>query len=423
MIPTKYVSDSDIHIPNPVKSGANFLGWTGSNGTTPQKDLIIRKGTTGNITLVANWDERHTITYVLGVSDGTTLSPTVYNSTDQTITLASVNRIDELYTLVGWATTSGGDVVYYPEQKVNVDSSWQTNRTLYAIWQKTGIKYTGSVQTWTAPVSGTYKIQCWGAQGGGQLALNVDSHGGSGGYAEGTKHFNKDDRLYVFVGGRGSQAPLGRTTFDPNAVGGAGWNGGGYGHSGPKAEGYGGGGMTHISTTNNPVLHNTDWNPSGTIIVAGGGGGADNKPGVANIDTGEISKLYGLDDGSGGAGGGLNGSAGYCNGKRLSTIVATQTSGYKRGQGEDVNPNFASDDSGGGGGGWYGGRVDYQTTNSGGGGGSSWIGGVQNGRTISGDNIMPLPDDYFNKIPANQRTAGRSGDGFVRIVLTEGDQQ
>lgn len=420
--PTTYISDDSVPISDATKSGSIFLGWSGSNGTNPQKGLTIPKGSTGNKSYTANWDETHTITYILGVNDGTTLSNTSYTTSSNTVTIASVNRVNDLYTLLGWATSSGGDIIYRPNQTITVPDDWKTtkNVNLYAIWEKSGLQYTGSVQTWTVPADGTYKFQCWGAQGGGELDLTHDSHGGSGGYAEGTKTLTKGTVLYVFIGGRGKAAPLGSTKYSASAVGGGGWNGGGHGHSGNDAQGFGGGGMTHISTTNNPVLHNSDWNPSGTLIVAAGGGGADNPPtGYQTMPDGtkKKSELGGYDDGSGGAGGGLQGSAGLLNGQRLSTKVATQTDGYKRGQGEDVNYQLASDDSGGGGGGWYGGRVDYTSTNSGGAGGSSWIGGVDNGLTISGDNVMPLPDDYFNKIPSNERTAGRSGDGFVRITL------
>lgn len=43
-----------------------FLGWTGSNGTTAQKSVSIDKGTTGNKSYTANWTPiNYTITYNL----------------------------------------------------------------------------------------------------------------------------------------------------------------------------------------------------------------------------------------------------------------------------------------------------------------------------------------------------------------------
>lgn len=38
---------------NPTKTGYTFVGWTGSNGLTPQKSVSIVKGSTGNKTYTA----------------------------------------------------------------------------------------------------------------------------------------------------------------------------------------------------------------------------------------------------------------------------------------------------------------------------------------------------------------------------------
>ena len=40
---------------NVTKSGFLFHGWTGSNGSVPQKEVIIPKGSTGDKTYTANW--------------------------------------------------------------------------------------------------------------------------------------------------------------------------------------------------------------------------------------------------------------------------------------------------------------------------------------------------------------------------------
>lgn len=42
-------------LPEPTKAGYVFMGWTGSNGSSPQKVVEIAKGTTGNLTYTANW--------------------------------------------------------------------------------------------------------------------------------------------------------------------------------------------------------------------------------------------------------------------------------------------------------------------------------------------------------------------------------
>lgn len=45
----------------PSKEFYSFLGWTGSNGATPQKDVTISTGTTGNKTYTANWESKVTL--------------------------------------------------------------------------------------------------------------------------------------------------------------------------------------------------------------------------------------------------------------------------------------------------------------------------------------------------------------------------
>ena len=97
--------------------------------------------------------------------------------------------------------------------------------------------YTGGVQTFTAPSTGNYTLEAWGASGGDGVNnnQNLSSHGGLGGYSSGDVYLNKGQKLYIYVGGKGVYS---------SALGtGGGYNGGG--HGGPA--GYGGGGMTHFS--------------------------------------------------------------------------------------------------------------------------------------------------------------------------------
>ena len=52
---TKYKKTETFKLINPTKEGYAFLGWTGSNGNAPQRNVTIKKGTTGNLTYTANW--------------------------------------------------------------------------------------------------------------------------------------------------------------------------------------------------------------------------------------------------------------------------------------------------------------------------------------------------------------------------------
>src|SRR5690606_7865162 len=52
--------------------------------------------------------------------------------------------------------------------------------------------YKGEPEVFTAPVSGWYKLEAWGAAGGGgSLNQLKSSHGGLGGYATGKVYLNK----------------------------------------------------------------------------------------------------------------------------------------------------------------------------------------------------------------------------------------
>ena len=60
--------------------------------------------------------------------------------------------------------------------------------------------YTGRVESFTAPVNGKYKMECWGAQGGG----NTSYPGGKGSYTRGTLGITTGNVFYVVVGQNGS---------------------------------------------------------------------------------------------------------------------------------------------------------------------------------------------------------------------------
>ncbi len=54
--PTSYTADTaTFTLNNPTKIGYVFIGWTGSNGTTPSTSVTIYTGSVGNLTFTANW--------------------------------------------------------------------------------------------------------------------------------------------------------------------------------------------------------------------------------------------------------------------------------------------------------------------------------------------------------------------------------
>ncbi len=74
--------------------------------------------------------------------------------------------------------------------------------------------YTGGVQEFIVPYSEIFQLETWGASGGYSVGGNnggggsqvVLTQGGKGGYAKGSVYLKKDQRLYICVGGQGSDA-------------------------------------------------------------------------------------------------------------------------------------------------------------------------------------------------------------------------
>ena len=215
------------------------------------------------------------------------------------------------------------------------------------------------MQTFTAPVTGNYKLEVWGAEGGltsQARLLNM----GKGGYSVGSINLPQDKLLYIFVGGKGNMGLKNN----------GGYNGGGHNEDigNYNVPGGGGGGMSHISFEENPVLSNETWNPNGTIIVAGGGGGNDD---------GKFLNSSLLDIYAAGSGGGYKGKDAFYTSNNLAILVAgtggnttiVDVNYNEQGRGQ----SSINADAGAGGGGWYGGRTpDYH--DGGGAGGSGYIG-------------------------------------------------
>ncbi|MBO6073556.1 MAG: InlB B-repeat-containing protein, partial [Paludibacteraceae bacterium] len=53
--PAMYYEDEQVTLKAPLKEDYIFLGWTGSNGETPQEQVTIAQGSTGDKNYIANW--------------------------------------------------------------------------------------------------------------------------------------------------------------------------------------------------------------------------------------------------------------------------------------------------------------------------------------------------------------------------------
>ncbi len=269
-----------------------------------------------------------------------------------------------------------------------------TSCTIDFILDSIEFDYLGKEQEFIVPVDGKYKIELWGASGGGKDSVGPYF----GGYVSGDINLTQGTTFYIYVGQAGVDGTRERN-FTPKSS----YNGGGAGKDSTEPQGLpyssahvsgSGGGATDIR------LQNGEWNNfeglKSRIMVAGAGGG---------------SGYY-----AGGIGGGLNGVYSEKeNGDKVAT-GATQTSGYKFGQGANGASNIHA--GGGGGGGYYGGfggvAGGVGVTSFGGGGGSSYISGHDGCKAITQDSTS-------NSITHSSSSEHYSNYVFTNTVMIDGN--
>ena len=249
-------------------------------------------------------------------------------------------------------------------------------------------EYKGSTESFKVPVDGTYTLECWGAG---------ESQGGK---SLGDYRAQKDQVLYICVGGKG-------TVGDRDEIGKGGYNGGGNGGTAvindkgqPLKRGDGGCGATHICLEDGVLSKlKTAYEQNRLLMVAGGQGGAQ------------------YPAGSGPFGGGIEG--GKPTNKAGKTFdAATQSNGFAFGQGQtgrngSKGTQNGGEGNGGGGGGLYGGYSPQEQgnkTNSPGGGGSGYVNAelLVNYETIAGNKSFLSPSGVSE--------TGHAGNGAALIT-------
>ena len=267
-------------------------------------------------------------------------------------------------------------------------------------------EYTNSEEVFSAPASGTYLLEVWGAQGGGE----TDISGGYGAYAKGEIYLNSSDTIYVNVGGQPTSSS-------------GGYNGGGEGYNYNIYNGYGGGGATFISSLSKGTNQLSSFSNKldKILILAGGGGGSGNNGNAYGGAAGGIAGNRGVSTCSSDnyGTGGTQTAGGY-------NIASTSSVGSFGKGGRYVSNNYGG---AGGGSGLYGGGPSGATC-AGAGGGSSYIGNplLSNGlmncinmngvscQTSSNDSTKTyaLSADAVSSEPMSNRM--KIGNGHARIT-------
>ena len=133
-----YTVEQTVTLPTPTRTGYTFLGWTGEGITTPQPNVTIPKGSTGDKTYIENWElTEYNIT--MDLSGGSGQEKVVYTMTDEDFELPTPTRNG--YEFVGW--TGGG--ITTPQTEVIIPTGSTGNRTYTANWKV--IEYTITLDT------------------------------------------------------------------------------------------------------------------------------------------------------------------------------------------------------------------------------------------------------------------------------------
>ena len=138
-----YTVEQTVTLPTPTRTGYTFLGWTGEGITTPQPNVTIPKGSTGDKTYIENWElTEYNIT--MDLSGGSGQEKVVYTMTDEDFELPTPTRNG--YEFVGWT----GEDITTPQTSVKIPKGSTGNKAYTANWQV--IEYTITLDTNGGPV-------------------------------------------------------------------------------------------------------------------------------------------------------------------------------------------------------------------------------------------------------------------------------
>ena len=138
-----YTVEQTVTLPTPTRTGYTFLGWTGEGITTPQPNVTIPKGSTGDKRYIENWElTEYNIT--MDLNGGSGQEKVVYTMTDEDFELPTPTRNG--YEFVGWM----GEGITTPQTSVKIPKGSTGDKAYTANWQV--IEYTITLDTNGGPV-------------------------------------------------------------------------------------------------------------------------------------------------------------------------------------------------------------------------------------------------------------------------------
>ena len=308
---------------------------------------------------------------------------------EQIIELASINSTFNKHSSnLTLDNASVSNLVIDKTSSINENEKWNYN-------------YTGVEEVFTAPSTGRYLLETWGAQGGSYGSYT----GGFGGYSTGVITLYKDTDLFINVGGEGKIATNESTSTPGGYNGGGGAVFGANNHPNRPFRYYfgSGGGATHIATVSG-LLSKLNDNKQSVIIVSGGGGGI-------SIDNGTISQSTN------------GGNAGGYQAPNVTRGGYTSIGGGQEYNGNNAGFGYGRTSYSGGGAGWYGGEQTNGTWVIASAGGSSYIGNSNlTDKTMYCYGCAESTEESTKTVKTNckestpTKNCAKLGNGYARIT-------
>lgn len=343
-----------------------------------------------------------------------------------TLVLEDLLSDDNNKLFIGWKIINNTDaalvngVLTVGENNVYVKPNWMNKVTNFDYIEPTDVNLS-PYYSYEVPKDGVYKLETWGAQGG---SYNDVYRGGYGGYSSGNVYLDKNEKVYVYVGGEGASSAVESVT--------GGYNGGGTGQGGNCSgssvrTGCSGGGASHMSLLEGALPNLSDNSKESLLIISGGGGGAY----FAGASYGSGANAGGYIGNNGewinvthdyviipvGGSQALGGSAGNSYSNEEPTWISNSRGNF--GQGGSIK-SWECENGSGGGGGYYGGGGSLFTPGA---GGSGYIGNnnltdkamyCYNCETSNEVSTKTITTSCVSETPTEN--CAKKGNGYARIT-------
>ena len=124
------IESASFTLHNPVKTGYDFAGWTGTDLSDATKEVTVENGSTGKREYTATWTPvLYNITYNLAGGTVATGNPATYTIETETFTLNNPTKAG--YDFTGWTGTGLNEAT----ETVSVDKGNTGHRSYTAMWK------------------------------------------------------------------------------------------------------------------------------------------------------------------------------------------------------------------------------------------------------------------------------------------------